>query len=43
MSSLQVGHSYVQQRIELGPNLIFLGASDMAKHAHSDFGFNLAV
>jgi len=28
-----LGHSYVQQAIELSPNLIFLGAGDMAKGA----------
>src|SRR5215510_5786861 len=31
--SLDIGHSYVQQGIELGPNLIFLGAGDVAKGA----------
>src|SRR6516165_10214454 len=39
--SLYVGHSYVQQGIELGPNLIFLGAGHMAKRAfllRSHFG-----
>src|SRR6516165_12695465 len=39
--SLDVGHSYVQQGIELGPNLIFLGAGHMAKRAfllRSHFG-----
>src|SRR5262249_45370895 len=30
---LYLGHSYVQQAIELGPNPIFLGAGDMAKGA----------
>src|SRR5215470_16990366 len=39
--SLDIGHSYVQQGIELGPNLIFLGAGDVAKRAfllRSHFG-----
>src|SRR5262249_16608387 len=39
--SLDIGHSYVQQGIELGPNLIFLGAGHMAKRAfllRSHFG-----
>jgi hypothetical protein len=30
---LYLGHSYVQQAIELGKNIIFLGAGDMAKGA----------
>jgi hypothetical protein len=30
---LYLGHSYIQQAIELGPNLIFLGVGDMAKGA----------
>src|SRR5215467_2190251 len=41
LESLDIGHSYVQQGIELGPNLIFLGAGHMAKRAfllRSHFG-----
>src|SRR5580704_10150942 len=37
MESLNVGHSCcVQQGIELGPNVIFLGACDMTKGAFLD-------